>query len=166
MSHHLLRKWKPIFKNKNYRECVYLQKSAKKPPKTLINVNVWFLFQMPRKKKTRHSSNPPQEAHIGWVMDSREHRPRSASIRSDGAASLAVIMMRTTPLRGLLSAPANRRKKQGTFLPFTKPAFTVINPLFLYLFALYNILKTGVISVPSDNMSCTPIKEHLKLTFH
>ncbi|KAG7219881.1 hypothetical protein INR49_018785 [Caranx melampygus] len=39
--------------------------------------------QMPRKKKTRHSSNPPQEAHIGWVMDSREHRPRSASIRSD-----------------------------------------------------------------------------------
>ena len=40
-------------------------------------------FQMSRKKKTRHSSNPPEEAHIGWVMDSREHRPRSTSIRSD-----------------------------------------------------------------------------------
>lgn len=36
---------------------------------------------MLRKKKTSHSSNPPQEAHIGWVMDSREHRARSASIR-------------------------------------------------------------------------------------
>nr|XP_043903461.1 la-related protein 1B isoform X4 [Solea senegalensis] len=42
--------------------------------------------QMPRKKKTRHSSNPPQEAHIGWVMDSREHRPRSTSISSSNAS--------------------------------------------------------------------------------
>ncbi|XP_031729070.1 la-related protein 1 isoform X3 [Anarrhichthys ocellatus] len=42
--------------------------------------------QTPRKKKTRHSSNPPQEAHIGWVMDSREHRPRSASISSSNAS--------------------------------------------------------------------------------
>ncbi|PNI72119.1 LARP1 isoform 14, partial [Pan troglodytes] len=29
----------------------------------------------------RHSSNPPLESHVGWVMDSREHRPRTASIR-------------------------------------------------------------------------------------
>uniref|UniRef100_A0A3B4Y5F4 La ribonucleoprotein 1B n=1 Tax=Seriola lalandi dorsalis TaxID=1841481 RepID=A0A3B4Y5F4_SERLL len=43
--------------------------------------------QTPRKKKTRHSSNPPQEAHIGWVMDSREHRPRSASISSNASPS-------------------------------------------------------------------------------
>ncbi|XP_013867280.1 la-related protein 1B [Austrofundulus limnaeus] len=42
--------------------------------------------QMPRKKKTRHSSNPPLEAHIGWVMDSREHRSRSASISSSNAS--------------------------------------------------------------------------------
>ncbi|XP_017295061.1 la-related protein 1B isoform X3 [Kryptolebias marmoratus] len=42
--------------------------------------------QMPRKKKTRHSSNPPHEAHIGWVMDSREHRSRSASISSSNAS--------------------------------------------------------------------------------
>lgn len=42
--------------------------------------------QTPRKKKTSHSSNPPQEAHIGWVMDSREHRPRSASISSSNAS--------------------------------------------------------------------------------
>uniref|UniRef100_H3D4C8 La ribonucleoprotein 1B n=1 Tax=Tetraodon nigroviridis TaxID=99883 RepID=H3D4C8_TETNG len=42
--------------------------------------------QMLRKKKTRHSLNPPQEAHIGWVMDSREHRPRSASISSSNAS--------------------------------------------------------------------------------
>uniref|UniRef100_A0A3B3ZVY4 HTH La-type RNA-binding domain-containing protein n=1 Tax=Periophthalmus magnuspinnatus TaxID=409849 RepID=A0A3B3ZVY4_9GOBI len=42
--------------------------------------------QTPRKKKTRHSSNPPLEAHIGWVLDSREHRPRSASISSSNAS--------------------------------------------------------------------------------
>ncbi|XP_043844915.1 la-related protein 1 isoform X3 [Dromiciops gliroides] len=38
--------------------------------------------KMPRKRKTRHSSNPPMECHVGWVMDSREHRPRTASISS------------------------------------------------------------------------------------
>ncbi|XP_068232909.1 la-related protein 1B-like isoform X2 [Palaemon carinicauda] len=34
----------------------------------------------PRKKKTRHSHNPPVECHVGWVMDSKEHRPRTSSI--------------------------------------------------------------------------------------
>ncbi|XP_022247446.1 LOW QUALITY PROTEIN: la-related protein 1B-like [Limulus polyphemus] len=33
--------------------------------------------QTPRKQKTKYSSNPPVEHHIGWVMDSREHQPRS-----------------------------------------------------------------------------------------
>jgi la-related protein 1 len=33
--------------------------------------------QTPRKKKTRHSSNPPVESHVGWVMDRKEHRARS-----------------------------------------------------------------------------------------
>ncbi|XP_076446091.1 la-related protein 1B-like isoform X5 [Babylonia areolata] len=33
--------------------------------------------QTPRKKKTRHSSNPPQESHVGWVMDSQSHPSRS-----------------------------------------------------------------------------------------
>uniref|UniRef100_A0A1E1XGA8 La-related protein 1 n=1 Tax=Amblyomma aureolatum TaxID=187763 RepID=A0A1E1XGA8_9ACAR len=34
----------------------------------------------PRKQKTRHSSNPPMEHHVGWVLDIREHRSRTASI--------------------------------------------------------------------------------------
>nr|XP_053654860.1 la-related protein 1-like isoform X2 [Cherax quadricarinatus] len=34
----------------------------------------------PRKKKTRHSHNPPVESHVGWVMDSIEHKPRTNSI--------------------------------------------------------------------------------------
>ncbi|XP_045130370.1 la-related protein 1-like isoform X2 [Portunus trituberculatus] len=34
----------------------------------------------PRKKKTRHSHNPPVESHVGWVMDSREHKPRTNSV--------------------------------------------------------------------------------------
>lgn len=44
------------------------------------------VLQTPRKRKTRHSSNPPMECHVGWVMDSREHRPRTASIRYPGQA--------------------------------------------------------------------------------
>uniref|UniRef100_A0A4W3IHV3 La ribonucleoprotein 1B n=1 Tax=Callorhinchus milii TaxID=7868 RepID=A0A4W3IHV3_CALMI len=36
--------------------------------------------ETPRKRKTRHSSNPPLECHIGWVMDSKEHRPRTSSV--------------------------------------------------------------------------------------
>ncbi|XP_046395007.1 la-related protein 1 isoform X2 [Ischnura elegans] len=38
--------------------------------------------QMPRKRKTRHSSNPPVEHHVGWIMDVREHRPRTTSVGS------------------------------------------------------------------------------------
>ncbi|XP_037285699.2 la related protein isoform X1 [Rhipicephalus microplus] len=33
----------------------------------------------PRKQKTRHSSNPPTEHHVGWVLDVREHRSRATS---------------------------------------------------------------------------------------
>lgn len=31
------------------------------------------------KRKTRHSQNPPVEHHVGWIMDVREHRPRTSS---------------------------------------------------------------------------------------
>uniref|UniRef100_A0A8C6SYC5 La ribonucleoprotein 1, translational regulator n=1 Tax=Neogobius melanostomus TaxID=47308 RepID=A0A8C6SYC5_9GOBI len=41
----------------------------------------------PRKRKTRHSSNPPLESHVGWVMDSREHRSRTASVSSTASPS-------------------------------------------------------------------------------
>uniref|UniRef100_A0A673XE87 La ribonucleoprotein 1, translational regulator n=1 Tax=Salmo trutta TaxID=8032 RepID=A0A673XE87_SALTR len=41
----------------------------------------------PRKRKTRHSSNPPMECHVGWVMDSREHRSRTTSISSNASPS-------------------------------------------------------------------------------
>ncbi|OBS74757.1 hypothetical protein A6R68_14710 [Neotoma lepida] len=34
----------------------------------------------PRKRKTSHSTNPPLERHIGWVMDSRDHGPRPPSV--------------------------------------------------------------------------------------
>lgn len=33
----------------------------------------------PRKRKTKHSSNPPVEHHVGWVMDVKGHRPRTYS---------------------------------------------------------------------------------------
>uniref|UniRef100_A0A8C9WP74 La ribonucleoprotein 1, translational regulator n=1 Tax=Scleropages formosus TaxID=113540 RepID=A0A8C9WP74_SCLFO len=41
----------------------------------------------PRKRKTRHSSNPPVEYHVGWVMDSREHRSRTTSVSSNASPS-------------------------------------------------------------------------------
>ncbi|KAL3289500.1 hypothetical protein HHI36_022919 [Cryptolaemus montrouzieri] len=40
----------------------------------------------PRKRKTRHSSNPPVEQHVGWVMDVREHRTRTTSVGSYGTS--------------------------------------------------------------------------------
>ncbi|XP_073497674.1 la-related protein 1B isoform X2 [Phyllobates terribilis] len=36
--------------------------------------------QTPRKRKTRYSSNPPLESHVGWVMDSREHKATTSSV--------------------------------------------------------------------------------------
>ncbi|CAB3240945.1 unnamed protein product [Arctia plantaginis] len=35
-----------------------------------------------RKHKTRYSLNPPVEHHVGWIMDIREHRPRTQSTGS------------------------------------------------------------------------------------
>ncbi|CAB3379192.1 Hypothetical predicted protein [Cloeon dipterum] len=40
----------------------------------------------PRKRKTKHSNNPPVEHHVGWVMDVREHRPRTTSVSSTGTS--------------------------------------------------------------------------------
>nr|XP_008519629.1 PREDICTED: la-related protein 1B isoform X1 [Equus przewalskii] len=42
--------------------------------------------QSPRKRKTRHSTNPPLECHVGWVMDSRDHGPRTSSVSSSNAS--------------------------------------------------------------------------------
>ncbi|XP_018578792.1 la-related protein 1B isoform X1 [Anoplophora glabripennis] len=36
----------------------------------------------PRKRKTRHSNNPPVEQHVGWIMDVKEHRIRTTSTGS------------------------------------------------------------------------------------
>lgn len=41
----------------------------------------------PRKRKTRHLSNPPVEGHVGWVMDYVEHRPRTSSMGSSAGTS-------------------------------------------------------------------------------
>ncbi|XP_011871317.1 PREDICTED: la-related protein 1B [Vollenhovia emeryi] len=41
----------------------------------------------PRKRKTRHSNNPPVEHHVGWIMDVREHHPRTYSTGSSAGTS-------------------------------------------------------------------------------
>ncbi|XP_014614163.1 PREDICTED: la-related protein 1B [Polistes canadensis] len=44
-------------------------------------------LRTPRKRKTRHSNNPPVEHHVGWIMDVREHRPRTYSTGSSAGTS-------------------------------------------------------------------------------
>jgi la-related protein 1 len=44
-------------------------------------------IRTPRKRKTRHLANPPVETHVGWVMDSVEHRPRTSSMGSSTGTS-------------------------------------------------------------------------------
>ncbi|RLV97363.1 hypothetical protein DV515_00011850, partial [Chloebia gouldiae] len=46
-----------------------------------------FDVKVPRKRKTRHSTNPPLECHVGWVMDSRDHRTRTPSVSSNASPS-------------------------------------------------------------------------------
>lgn len=51
----------------------------------------------PRKRKTRHSSNPPVEGHVGWVMDYVEHRPRTSSMCSSTGTSPAASSYGSVP---------------------------------------------------------------------
>lgn len=51
------------------------------------NKDVTIDPRTPRKRKTRHSNNPIVEYHVGWVMDSVEHRPRTSSMGSSCGTS-------------------------------------------------------------------------------
>lgn len=51
------------------------------------NKDVMIDPRTPRKRKTRHSNNPIIEYHVGWVMDSVEHRPRTSSMGSSCGTS-------------------------------------------------------------------------------
>ncbi|XP_025831974.1 la-related protein 1 isoform X2 [Agrilus planipennis] len=50
----------------------------------------------PRKRKTRHSNDPPIEHHVGWVMDVKEHRNRTSSIGSSIDASPSEAILATS----------------------------------------------------------------------
>lgn len=52
--------------------------------------------QTPRKQKTKYSSNPPIESHVGWVMDSKEHKPRSRHSSSSYSQSPSENMLSTS----------------------------------------------------------------------
>ncbi|XP_043229185.1 la-related protein 1B-like isoform X1 [Amphibalanus amphitrite] len=56
----------------------------------------------PRKRKLRHSQNPPVEHHVGWVMDSRRHPP-SRRERTISQTSNASNVSGTSPSEGGLS---------------------------------------------------------------
>ncbi|XP_017685397.1 PREDICTED: la-related protein 1B isoform X1 [Lepidothrix coronata] len=65
-----------------------------------------FDIKTPRKRKTRHSTNPPLECHVGWVMDSKDHRPRTSSLSSNASPSEG------TPLAGYGCTPNSLPKFQ------------------------------------------------------
>ncbi|XP_050313917.1 la-related protein 1B [Anthonomus grandis grandis] len=50
----------------------------------------------PRKRKTRHSNNPPLEQHVGWIMDVKEHRLRTTSTGSSYGASPSESILATS----------------------------------------------------------------------
>ncbi|KAM9579905.1 la-related protein 1B isoform 3-T3 [Guaruba guarouba] len=62
--------------------------------------------KIPRKRKTRHSTNPPLESHVGWVMDSRDHRPRTSSVGSSNTSP-----SEGTPLAGSYGCTPNSLPK-------------------------------------------------------
>ncbi|CAB0044350.1 unnamed protein product [Trichogramma brassicae] len=67
----------------------------------------------PRKRKTRHSKNPPVEHHVGWVMDVHEHRPRRYSNSSSTG---------TSPNDGHLSSSYGSQ----TLPPFEHPSHSLL----------------------------------------
>lgn len=54
-----------------------------------VNKEEFIDPRTPRKRKTRHLYNPPVECHVGWVMDTVEHRPRTSSFGSSAGTSPA-----------------------------------------------------------------------------
>lgn len=44
--------------------------------------------EVSRKQKTKYSTNPPIENHVGWVMDSIEHRPKESSAGESPSTSV------------------------------------------------------------------------------
>ncbi|GAB1607282.1 la-related protein 1B isoform X2 [Argonauta hians] len=68
--------------------------------------------QTPRKQKTKYSNNPPIESHVGWVMDAKEHRPRSRHSSSSYSQS---------PSDSVLSTSAPQ-----TFPQFQHPSYELL----------------------------------------
>ncbi|XP_037075613.1 LOW QUALITY PROTEIN: la-related protein 1-like, partial [Pollicipes pollicipes] len=74
----------------------------------------------PRKRKLRHSQNPPVEHHVGWVMDSRRHPPsrRERTISQTSATS------GTSPSEGGLST--SHGSTPGSLPQFQHPSHALL----------------------------------------
>ncbi|KAI0212478.1 La-related protein 1B [Lamellibrachia satsuma] len=75
--------------------------------------------QTPRKRKTRHSNNPPVESHVGWVFDAKDHRSgreRTISMTSSAGQS---------PSEALLSTSSSSSLAQS-FKPFQHPSHELL----------------------------------------
>lgn len=74
-----------------------------------------------RKRKTRHSSNPPMEEHVGWIMDKRAHRERLESL-SESVGSVTSSGGGTPQSLPNLQHPSHSLLKENGFtqLQYTK----------------------------------------------
>ena len=77
----------------------------------------------PRKRKLRHSQNPPVEHHVGWVMDSRRHPP-SRRERTISQTSNASNVSGTSPSEGGLSTSLG--STPGTLPQFQHPSHALL----------------------------------------
>lgn len=69
----------------------------------------------PRKRKTRHLYNPPVENHVGWVMDTVEHRPRTSSFGSSAGTSPSSYGSSVPPSLPIFQHPSHSLLKENNF---------------------------------------------------
>merc|ERR1719187_1608908 len=75
-----------------------------------------------RKRKTRHSSNPPVENHVGWIMDKRAGRERLASLSESVGGSMGSSAGTTPQSLPAFHHPSHSLLKENGFtqLQYTK----------------------------------------------
>lgn len=92
----------------------------------------------PHKRKTRHSTNPPVESHVGWVMDhrlsKREHMISTSSVTSSAGTATGSSKQNgppastgTTPIDdSVLMQNYNQHLQTQDLPPFHHPSYTLL----------------------------------------
>jgi hypothetical protein len=78
----------------------------------------------PRKRKTRHGSNPPVESHVGWIMDknARTARSRNNSSTSSFTNAVSADLNNSTA-----SVAGSYNPKSENLRPFQHPSYSLLH---------------------------------------